>query len=452
MTWTRIPKMLITADDPRYDNARRAWDLTVDQHPAAVAMPRTAEELAAAVTQAAAAGLQVAVQGTGHGAAALGSLDAAVLVKTSAMRGVTIAPTARLARVEAGARWGEVVQAAAGHGLAALAGSSPDLGVAGYTLGGGLSSLSRRHGLAAQSVLAAEVVTASGRLLRVDARHEPELFWALRGGGGSFAAVTALELRLIPFPEAIAGLLFFPLERAREVLQTWRGWAAEVPEDMASCGRLLHRPPLPHLPGPVQGRSFAVVEAVHLGPAADTDELLAPLRALRPLRDTVRQATPVDLLTLHLDPPGPLPAVSDGVLLEELPAEAIDALVAVAGPTPGSHPLSVELRHLGGSLCRPASDPGALGTLDAAFLLTVAGTAGETATAHAVRAQIQQVQQALAPWRAARDFANFHHRAQDATRLFPPQVLKRLQQIKQAYDPAGVFQASYPITRGRPDY
>jgi FAD/FMN-containing dehydrogenase len=451
MTRTRTPKTLITPDDPRYDNARRAWDLTVDQHPAAIALPRTAEELAAAVTHAAAAGLQVAVQGTGHGAATLGSLDAAVLVKTTTMRGVTIAPAARLARVEAGARWGEVVRAAAEHGLAALAGSSPDLGVAGYTLGGGLSSLSRRHGLAAQSVLAAEVVTASGRLLRVDARHEPELFWALRGGGGSFAAVTALELRLIPFPEATAGLLYFPPERARDVLQTWRSWAADVPQDMASCGRLLQLPPPPHVPGPVWGWSFAVVEAVHLGSAADTDQLLAPLRALRPLRDTVRQATPLDLLTIHLDPLGPLPRVSDGVLLDELPAEAIDALVAVAGPRSGAHPLSVELRHLGGSLRHPASDAGALGTLDAAFLLTASGLAAEPATAQAVRAQIGQVQQALAPWRAARDFANFHHRAHDATSLFPPQVLRRLRQVKQSYDPAGVFQASHPITR-QPDY
>jgi FAD binding domain len=450
MTSTRTPEILITADDPRFDSARRAWNLTVDQHPAAVALPRNAEELAAAVAHAAAAGLHVAVQGTGHGAATLSSLDAAVLVKTTAMRRVTIAPAARLARVEAGAVWGDIVRPAAQHGLAALAGSSPDVGVAGYTLGGGLSSLSRRHGLAAQSMLAAEVVTADGRLLRIDVRHEPELFWALRGGGGSFAAVTALEMGLLALPEATAGLLFFPLERAGEVMQMWRGWAAEVPEEMASCGRLLRFPPLPHIPEPVRGRSFAAIEAVYLGPAADTGELLAPLRALRPVRDTIRLATPLDLLTIHMDPPGPVPGVADGMLLDELPAEAIDALVAVAGPGSGSQLLSVELRHLGGSLRRPAADSGALGTLDAAFLLAAAGIAAETAAAQAVRAQIGQVQEALAPWRAAWDFANFRNGAQDAARLFPPQVLKRLRHVKQAYDPAGVFQANHPVTRGQP--
>ena len=450
MTKTQIPEILITADDPRFDDARRAWNLAVDQRPAAVAQPRSAEELAAAVTHATAAGLRVAVQGTGHGAASLDSLEATVLVKTSAMRGVTIAPAALLARVEAGALWGDVVAPAAEHGLAALAGSSHDVGVVGYILGGGLSSLSRRHGLAAQSVLAAEVVTADGRLLRIDTSHEPELFWALRGGGGEFAAVTALEIRLIPFREATAGLLFFPMERAGQVLQTWRAWVADVPDEMASCGRLLQFPPLPHIPEPVRGRSFVVVEVVHLGSAADTDELVSPLRMLRPVRDTVSRATPLDLLTIHMDPPGPVPGVANGMLLDKLPAEAIDALVTSAGPGSGSRLLSVELRHLGGALRRRAADAGASGTLDAAFSLVAAGMAPEPAAAQAVRARIWQVKEALAPWRASRDFLNFQDKGQDAAKFFAPKVLKRLRRVKQAYDPADVFQANHPVSRGRP--
>jgi FAD/FMN-containing dehydrogenase len=447
MTKTQIPEFLITSADPRFDDARRAWNLAVDQHPAAVALPRNGGELAAAVAHATAAGLRVAVQGTGHGAAALGSLEAAVLVKTSAMRGVTIAPAARLARVEAGALWSDGVRPAAEHGLAPLAGSSHDVGVAGYTLGGGLSSLSRRHGLAAQSVQAAEVVTGDGRLMRIDGRHEPELFWALRGGGGSFAAVTALEIRLIPFREATAGLLFFPLERAGEVLQTWREWVADMPEEVASCGRLLRFPPLPHIPEPVRGRSFAAVEAVHLGPAADADKLLAPLRKLGPARDTIGPASPLDLLTIHMDPPGPVPGVAEGMLLDELPAEAIDALVAAAGPRSGSQLMSVELRHLGGALRRPTPDSGALATLDAAFLLAAAGMAPQAAAAQAVRARIGQVKEALAPCRAARDFMNVQGSGMDAARFFPPDVLKRLREAKQAYDPADVFQANHPVSR-----
>ena len=330
MTNTHITE-LITPTDARYDNARKAWNLTVDQRPAAIAMPRNADEIAGAVTRAAASGYRVAIQGTGHGAPSLGSLDGTVLVKTSAMRGVTIAPAALLARVEAGAVWADVVGAAAEHGLAALAGSSHDVGVAGYTLGGGVSSLSRRYGLAANSVLAAEVVTADGHLHRIDLAHEPDLFWALRGGGGSFAAVTALEIRLIPLQDVIAGVLFFPLDRALDVLRGWRRWVAHVPDEISSSARLLQFPPLPHIPEPVRGRSFVAVEIVHLGNAAKAEKLLAPLRELQPVRDTVSRKTPVDLLGIHMDPPGPVPGVGDGMQLDQLPAEAIDALLAAGG-------------------------------------------------------------------------------------------------------------------------
>jgi FAD/FMN-containing dehydrogenase len=217
MTKTQIPEILITADDPRFDDARRAWNLAVDQRPAAVAQPRSAEELAAAVTHATAAGLRVAVQGTGHGAASLDSLEATVLVKTSAMRGVTIAPAAMLARVEAGALWGDVVAPAAEHGLAALAGSSHDVGVVGYCLGGGLSWLARKHGLAANSVVAVQIVTADGRVVVADANHEADLFWAVRGGGGNFGVAASFEFRLHPVgPIVTGGLVAFPFAEARE--------------------------------------------------------------------------------------------------------------------------------------------------------------------------------------------------------------------------------------------
>ena len=193
-------------------------------------------------------GLRVAPQSTGHNAGPLGDLDGTILLKTSAMRDVQIDPVARVARVEAGAMWMDVTPAAAEHGLAALAGSAPDVGVAGYTLGGGLSWLARSHGLAANSVVAIEVVTADGVLRRVDETHEPELFWALRGGGGSFGVVTAIEFRLYPITEVYAGVLFFPLDRAAEVLEAWRQWLPSVPDSVTSVGRILRFPPIPDLP------------------------------------------------------------------------------------------------------------------------------------------------------------------------------------------------------------
>jgi len=191
-------KAILMPGDPGWDDARRAWNLAVDQHPAAVAEPRSVQDVADVVRFARQHGLRVAAQGTGHNAAPLGLLADTILVKTTAMRQVSVDPAARIARAEAGAVWLDVAEAAAPHGLAALAGSAPNVGVVGYTIGGGMSWLGRAYGLAANNVEAIEVVTADGRLVRADACTEPDLFWALRGGGGSFGVVTAPAFRLFP--------------------------------------------------------------------------------------------------------------------------------------------------------------------------------------------------------------------------------------------------------------
>jgi FAD/FMN-containing dehydrogenase len=207
---------VVTPGDAAWDEARRAWNLTVDQQPTAVAIPESVADVRQIVDFAREEGLRVAPQGTGHGAAALGSLEETILVKLHRLRGVEIDPERRSARVEAGVIWVEVVEAAAEHGLAALSGSSPDVGVVGYTLGGGLSWLARKHGIGANHVTAAELVTADGTLRRVDREHEPDLFWAIRGGGGDFGIVTALEFDLFALTDVYAGVLWFPVsEQAR---------------------------------------------------------------------------------------------------------------------------------------------------------------------------------------------------------------------------------------------
>src|SRR5262252_3531701 len=230
-TKTVRPLTFLTPGDPGWDDARRAWNLAVDQHPTAVAIPRTAHDVVAAVAFAREHGLRVAAQGTGHHAAPLGPLAGTVLIKTHAMRGISIDPIGRIARVEAGARWQEVADAAAGHGLAGLAGFAPELGVVGHVLGGGLSWLGRCYGLAANNVEAFELVTADGELVRADAVSEPDLFWALRGGGGSFGVVTAIELRLFPVTEVYAGLLYWPAEAGSAVLHVWRKLTEDYPPD-----------------------------------------------------------------------------------------------------------------------------------------------------------------------------------------------------------------------------
>ena len=197
----------------------------------------------------------------------MGALDDTILLKTERMRGVTIDVENRIARVEAGTIWIEVVEAAAEHGLAALAGSSPDVGVVGYTLGGGLSWLARKHGIGANQVTAIEVVTASGDLVRTDWANEPDLFWALRGGGGSFGVVTAIEFNLFPISRGLRGRPLVPGRPGGEVLKAWRAWTDDLPDEMTSVGRILQFPPIPEIPEPVRGQSFVVVEAIWSGDA-----------------------------------------------------------------------------------------------------------------------------------------------------------------------------------------
>jgi len=406
---------LLTGDvvlpgDDGWNSARQAWNLAVDQEPALVVLPESAEDVGTIVNFARRHGLRVAPQGTGHNANPL-QLDRTILVKTERMRGVEIDHENRSARVEAGAIWIQVVDAAAEHGLAALAGSSPDVGVVGYTLGGGLSWLSRKHGLAANNVTAVELVTADGRLIRADANSEPELFWALRGGGGSFGIVTALEFDLYPLTEVYAGVLFWPIERAREVLNAWRTWVDDVPVEMTSVGRLLNLPPIPDVPEALRGRSFVVVEAIYLGDEAEGAELVKPLRDLGPEIDTVATIPTPALAHLHMDPERPVPGFGDGMLLAEFPAEAVDA---VAGRMrPGSPLLSVEIRQLGGALAEHDAHHGALAAIDGAFAFFAVGSAPTPEKLAAVVAEVDALQAAVEPWSSGRVYLNLASRKTD---------------------------------------
>jgi FAD binding domain len=433
------------AGDAGWDDARAAWNLAVDQHPAVVAEPETVADVVAIVRFARERGLRVAAQGTGHGAAALGSLQDTVLVKTHRMRVVGIDPEGRLARAQAGAIWGDIVAPASEHGLAPLAGSSHDVGVVGYTLGGGLSWLSRKHGLAANDVVAIQVVTADGRVRVVDANHEPDLFWALRGGGGSFGIVTAIEIALHPVDELCAGMLAFPWERAGEVLRAWREWIRTVPDEVSSCARILQVPPLPDIPEPLRGRNFAVIEVVCLHDEASTADLVAPLRELGPEIDTIAPTGPAGLLRLHMDPPGPVPGSGDGALIDELPGDAIDALVAAAGPGSGSPLVSVELRHLGGALGRAHDSYGALAALEADFALYAVGMAPHAAAAAAVEAHLDVVKRAVSEWNTGRRFMNISGRP-SGHEAFSPNVLRRLRAIKTLVDPDDMIRSNHPIS------
>ena len=416
---------VVTPADDAWNEARQAWNLAVDQRPVAVVLAETAADVLATIEHAGAAGLHVAPQGTGHNAPPLR---------------VEIDAEARIARVEAGVIWVEVVEAAAEHGLAALAGSSPDVGVVGYTLGGGLSWLARKHGFAANSVIAIELVTADGRHVRADRENEPDLFWALRGGGGSFGVVTALEFRLFPLTEVYAGVLFWPVERAAEVLNVWREWSATVPDEMTSVGRILQLPPLPDIPEPLRGRSFVVVETIYLGDEEDGAELIAPLRALQPEMDTVATVPVPALSHLHMDPEYPVPGAGEGMLLEAFDADA------VVGSTVGTTLLSVEVRHLGGAVARPSARHGAVSHFDAEYLLFGVGiTPGPEAHA-AVIADVERLIAQMAPWDSGSQYMNFSEVDINKGSRWTEQAHHRLRRVKAGYDAGDVFRSNHPVT------
>jgi FAD/FMN-containing dehydrogenase len=441
----RAPESVVLPGEEGWDEARLAWNLAVDQRPEAVAVPRTAEEVAEVVRWAADAGYRVTAQSTGHNAASLGDLAGTVLVKLHELRGVTVDPEARTAYAPAGTIWIELVEAAAEHGLAALAGSSPDVGVTGYTLGGGLSFLSRKHGLMTNHVTAIEVVTADGELRRVDADNDADLFWALRGGGGSFGVVTGVEVGLLPIESVYAGHLWFPVERAAEVLRAWRDWTETVPEEVTSVGRILQFPPIPEIPEPVRGQSFVVVEVIYVGDEQAGKPLIAPLRALGPVMDTVETISLEALSHLHLDPEHPVPGAGDGDLLAELTPEAIDAFVEAVGPGSGSALLTVELRQLGGAIARPAAHHGAVSAFDAEFAVFAAGIAPTPELEAKAHADAKRLLEALEPWKAETTYMNFVERREDPKRFASEQAYHRLRRIKNAVDPQNVIRSNHPL-------
>lgn len=425
--------------DPAAAAETAGFNAAVVHRPEVVVAARTAEDVAAAVRYAAGSGRQVTVQATGHGAAA--PADGTVFVSTRAMQGVRVDPVARVARVEAGVRWRAVIDAAVQHGLAPLSGSSSGVGVVGYTLGGGMGHLARRHGFAADRVCSVDLVTADGRLRTVDADRDPELFWAVRGGQSRFGIATALELELVPVPRFFGGTLIFPAAAVEEVLHAFAAWAPSLPEEVTTSVALLRLPPLEEVPPPLRGVVSLALRFGFTGPPEEGEALLAPMRRVaRPVLDTVGPMSFAAVDGIHMDPPGPLPAVVTGGLLREMPTDLVAALLGAAGPGVDVPLAAVELRLMGGALSRPAPVPNAVAGREGAFSLSVVAPAPPPLYDAAVAASAA-VHAALAPWSTGTTLVNFsgHGDPREAGSAWAPDVLDRLRRVKAAVDPDDVF-------------
>jgi FAD binding domain len=442
-----IAGRLATPSDSDWDTARAPWNLAADQHPSAVVFVQSADDVASVIRFAGEQGLKVAGQGTGHGAVALGPLDDTILVKTERMRGVDVDAEARTARIEAGVLSVELAEAAQKHGLCSLPGSSPDVGVIGYTLGGGLSWLGRRHGFACNRVTAIELVTADGEARRVDADNEGDLFWALRGGGGGYAIVTALHVSLLPLAELYAGTLILPAEVGGDGIRAYRDWAATVPDEVTSVVRFLRPPPLPDVPEPLRDRPLLTIGVAFIGDKAGGEELVAPLREIgEPIMDMIDWMPTAGLTRIHMDPEVPVPGLGHHALVQALPDQAIDALVEAAGPEAGSPLLSAELRHVGGALGRPAENGGALSKLDAEFVMLGVGLPMSPELGQAIGRSLDQLHDAMQPWAAAGGYFNFAERPCDVDAILPAETCARLVEVKRRWDPDGMIQANHALS------
>jgi FAD/FMN-containing dehydrogenase len=436
--------------DPGYDAARTPWNVAVDLQPAAVAYPTTPRQVSHIVSAAREAGLRIAPQSTGHNANPLAQrrLDDVVLLKTSKMAQLSINPDTRIARVEGGSVWLPVVEAAGVFGLAALHGSSPDVGVAGYSLGGGIFMYARKLGMAANSLTAVELVLADGSHVRADREQNTDLFWALRGGGGSFGVVTALEFQLYPIESAYAGMLIWDRNDAEKVLRRWADWAPGAPDEITTSFRMLNLPPLPELPEMIRGRQLVVIDGAVLGSDERGAELIAGLRELKPELDTFGRMPASAMARLHMDPEGPTPSVGDSAVLGALSDSAVDAFLGEMGPGSTSSLLAGELRQLGGQLSRSHANGGALDRLDGEFLLFGAAIAatpemGRQGHADAVRL----THEVMGPWATGSQYLNFAETTVDARDGYAADSWDKLRAIRSVVDPDGVFQANHVVPR-----
>jgi hypothetical protein len=421
----------MTPPDPGYAEELSPFNLSARHEPELLVAADDADDVAAAVHWAAGHRMPVAVQATGHGAVV--SYDHGVLISTKHMRELALDPSALTARIGAGVRWRQVIDAAAPHGLVPPSGSSGDVGAVGYTLGGGLPILGRTFGFASSYLRAADIVTADGQLRTVSAQSDPELFFALRGGKPSVGIVTSMTIGLIPLPAFYGGCAFFEGDHADRLFHAFREWTAALPDTTTTAIRLLRLPPLPEVPEPLRERLTVQLVVAHAGSEATGARLVAPMRAVAPaIFDDIRERPYREADQLYRDPEQPISTKETSSLLNELTPEAIDAIMTVAGPGVQTPLLLAEIRHLGGMLARTTDPPDAAGARDAAYSLFTVGILTPPA-AETLPSALAAAAATMAPFTTGHSFVNLAgHPASpaEAARLWPAAVYDQLMRTK----------------------
>jgi len=437
----RIEGSVFTPDDAGYVGSVAAFNLRSQHRPCLVVAAAGAADVRAAVAFAAARDIPVGVMATGH--QPFPAADGFLLVTTGAMRTVEIDTERGVARVGAGAVWSDVVELAQAEGLAPLNGSSPLVGVVGFTLGGGLSPfLGRSYGWAADHVVAIEVVTPDGALRRVTAEVEPELFWGLRGGRSNFGIVTELEIGLFPVTSFYGGGIYFPAEHVEAVVRAFPEVVRDAPHAFTCSVALLNFPSVPEIPESLRGRFLAHVRVTHLGSDEEGEKLIAPFRAIgEGMIDTIGRHPYGAYALVHTDPADPFPYEEQGALLAELPARAVDSLVESAQLAAGGLVTVLEIRHLGGALADRPAAASPVAARDAVFNVWGA-TVGPPEVVDAGMAMLRGMVERLSPWSTGLAYTNFAGRDDRAEDVFTADDLERLRALKRHHDPRNLFRVN----------
>ena len=439
---SRIDGAVLTRDDDGFADEVAGFNTRIIHSPDVVVGADTPEDVAAAVQFARANGFGVAVHATGHGAASAPAVSDGVMVSTKRLDSVSIDAESRTAVIGAGARWADVHEAAAPHGLTPIPGSSPGVGAVGYTLGGGLGPLSRSHGFTSDWARGFTVATGTGELVTASASENPDLFWALRGGKVGLGIVTEMRLELAPLPSVHAGSLYFDETHIETAFRAWIEWTATVPDDVTTSAAFVHYPPFEFVPEPLRGRHLLTLRFAFPGGAHEGERLAEGLRSAAPvLLDTIGELPTSQLGRIHNDPDQPGPSWDRGVLLTGVDQDFADALLDHIGagvPTPF---VATEVRHLGGRTRVDVAGGSAVGGRSSDFTLVFIGVDPALFerempdAADAVTADIRL-------WVSPETNVNFGGRMRSIEHFesaWPAATRERLTGVRSRYDPDGLF-------------
>lgn len=437
---------VFTPTDPGFAEEVAAFNLSTQHQPDVAFGALDAEDVATAVKWAAEQGMPVAVQSTGHGAS--NAIQGGLLISTRRMLELSIDPVERTARVGAGVRWKAVVDHAATFGLMGLCGSTTDVGVAGYTLGGGLPIMGRKYGFASDHVIAFELVTADGTQRRVSKDENQELFFLLRGGKGNLGIVTAIEFHLFPSEDIFAGGVYFDGQHAATVLDQFSRWVDTLPTEASASLAFLRLPDMDIIPEPLRGKFVVHLRYAYQGDAAVATQLLEPMRECAPfMMDATGPLESTQFDSIHQDPDQPVPARERGFLLDRLDDHAKEAILRHFGPGVESPVLMAELRLLGGALAVSADGEDSVSGRDAAFSFFMAGMAVPP-LAELLPQVYDAVQEDLREASSGSTFVNLHGHfvdAEDRERAWAPSIRERLKRAKAEVDPNNMFSFGHVV-------